>query len=82
MPFSNFNPPFTNKTLSDFFDFKNPNQPKAIFLRDWIADNYPDLECKLAYHIPFYFLPGAKGFYYGEKIFYLHYIELDGVLEL
>jgi hypothetical protein len=36
----------------------------------------------MAYHVPFYFLAGAKAKYYGEKIFYLHYFEVDGVLEL
>jgi hypothetical protein len=68
--------------LQDFFDFKCEKQYKAIFLQNWIADNFPDLNTKLAYHVPFYFLAGAKSFYYGEKIFYLHYFEVDGVLEL
>jgi hypothetical protein len=82
MPFTNFNPPFTNKNLQDFFEFKCENQYKAVFLQSWILDIYPDLTTKLAYHVPFYFLAGAKSFYYGEKIFYLHYFEVDGVLEL
>ncbi len=82
MPFTRFNPPLTNKNLQDFFDFKCENQYKAVFLQSWIADNFPDLTTKLAYHVPFYFLEGAKSFYYGEKIFYLHYFEIDGVLEL
>jgi uncharacterized protein YpmS len=51
-------------------------------LQEWIGENYPDLNTKLAYHVPFYFLSGAKSFYYGEKIFYLHYFEINGVLEL
>jgi hypothetical protein len=80
--FTNFNPPFTNQNLEDFFNFKCENQYKAIFMQSWIADNFPDLQTKLAYHVPFYFLSGAKSFYYGEKIFYLHYFELDGKLEL
>jgi hypothetical protein len=82
MPFANFNPPFTNKNLQDFFDFKCENQYKAVFLQNWIADNFPDLRGKLAYYVPFYFLSGAKSFYYGEKIFYLHYFEIDGAMEL
>jgi hypothetical protein len=82
VPFTNFNPPFTNKNLQDFFEFKCGNQHKALFLQEWIGENFPDLNTKLAYHVPFYFLAGAKSFYYGEKIFYLHYFEVDGVLEL
>jgi hypothetical protein len=82
MPFTNFNPPFTNKNLQDFFEFKCENQHKALFLQEWIGENFPDLNTKLAYHVPFYFLAGAKSFYYGEKIFYLHYFEVNGVLEL
>jgi hypothetical protein len=82
MPLTNFNPPFTNQNLQDFFEFKCENQPKALFLQSWIADSFPDLNTKLAYHVPFYFLAGAKTFYYGEKIFYLHYFEIDGILEL
>jgi hypothetical protein len=82
MPFTNFNPPFTNKNLQDFFNFKCDNQGKALFLQEWIGENFPDLNTKLAYHVPFYFLAGAKSFYYGEKIFYLHYFEVNGVLEL
>lgn len=75
MAFSNFNPPFTNKNLQDFFDFKCDNQYKAIFLQNWIGDNFPDLDTKLAYHVPFYGL--GK-----NKIFYLHYFEINDVLEL
>jgi hypothetical protein len=76
------NPPFRNSTLSDFFEFKCDNQYKANFLQEWIGENFPDLNTKLAYHVPFYYLTGAKAFYYGEKIFYLHYFEVNGILEL
>jgi hypothetical protein len=82
MPFTNFNPPFTNQNLQDFFNFECENHYKALFLQEWIGENFPDLNTKLAYHVPFYFLAGAKAKYYGEKIFYLHYFEIDGVLEL
>jgi hypothetical protein len=82
MPFTNFNPPLTNQNLQDFFEFKCKNQYKANFLQEWIGENFPDLNTKLAYHVPFYYLTGAKAFYYGEKIFYLHYFEVNGVLEL
>jgi Domain of unknown function (DU1801) len=82
MPFTNFNPPLTNKNLQDFFEFQCENQHKAIFMQNWIADNFPDLNTKLAYHVPFYYLAGTKAFYYGEKIFYLHYFEIDGELNL
>jgi hypothetical protein len=82
MAFTNFNPPFTNQNVQDFFDFRCENQFKAIFLQEWIGGTFPDLYSKLAYHVPFYFLAGVTSKYYGEKIFYLHYVELNGVLEL
>ncbi|MEI6729532.1 MAG: hypothetical protein WCK98_07890 [bacterium] len=75
MAFTNFNPPFTNKDLQDFFDFECDNQYKAVFLQNWIGDNFPDLDCKLAYHVPFYWL--GK-----NKVFYFHYFEINEVLEL
>jgi hypothetical protein len=75
MPFTNFNPPFTNQNISDFFNFATPNQSKVIFLNDWIFENFPDLSCKLAYHAPFYWL--GK-----NKIMYLHYFQKDDALEL
>jgi len=73
--FTNFNPPFTNKNLQDFFDFKCDNQYKAVFLQNWIADNFVDLDCKLAYHVPFYWLNK-------NKVFYLHYFKINDVFEL
>jgi hypothetical protein len=82
MAFTNFNPPFTNQNLQDFFDFKCDNQYKAVFMQEWIGETFPDLQTKLAYHVPFYFLAEATAKYYGEKIFYLHYTEINGILEL
>jgi hypothetical protein len=51
-------------------------------LQLWIADSFPDLNTKLAYQVPFYFLSGSNSKYWVEKIFYLHYYEIDGVLVL
>ena len=73
--FSNFNPPFTNKNIDDFFNFETDHQDRAKYTRSWIAENFPDLEEGLAYHVPFYFL-GKK------KVFYLHYFWHEGELEL
>jgi hypothetical protein len=75
MPFSNFNPPFTNQKWEDFFNYKCKNQEKALFIQDWIGENFPDLRTKLAYHVPFYWLDK-------NKIFYLHYFKMGNQLEL
>ena len=75
MPISKFNPPFTNKDIVDFFDYKCENQPKAVFLGQWIEDTFPDLQIKLAYHVPFFWL-GHR------KVMYLHYVKLEDKLEL
>lgn len=75
MTISKFHPPFTNKVITDFFDFKCSNQHKALFIRDWLGDNFPDFETHLKYHIPFYFCESVP-------ILYLHYHEYDGVLDL
>jgi len=68
MPFSNFNPPFTNRTLEDFFKFESGHRKNAILLRDWILDTYPDLEIGLSYHVPFFYLNK-------KKLFYFHYFK-------
>jgi hypothetical protein len=39
MPFTNFNPPLTNKNLQDFFEFKCENHHKVLFLQNWIENN-------------------------------------------
>lgn len=75
MAFTNFNPPFTNTKLEDFFGFDNLNKNMAEYIRAWLNENYSQLSEKLKYHVPFYVL--------GKKdIFYLHYFEIDKKLEL
>jgi hypothetical protein len=69
------NPPFRNSTLGDFFDFQCENQYKALFLQNWIGDNYPDLHCTLMYMIPIYKLAG-------KNVFYLNYFKTNDGLEL
>lgn len=54
MPFNNFNPPFTNKTIQDFFEFPTKYTKDANILKDWILDNYSNLEIGLSYHVLFY----------------------------
>jgi hypothetical protein len=69
------NPPFRNSTLSDFFDFQCENQHRAVFLQEWIGDNYPDLNCTLMYMIPMYKMDG-------KNVFYLNYYKSDEGLQL
>jgi hypothetical protein len=69
------NPPFRNSTLSDFFEFECENQYKAIFLQEWIGENYPDLNCKLMYMIPMYKVDT-------KNVFYLNYFKTTNGLEL
>lgn len=68
MVFSSFNPPFTNKTLEDFFEFYTKHTNDANTLRDWILDTYPDLDIGLSYHVPFFYINK-------KKLFYLHYFK-------
>jgi hypothetical protein len=69
------NPPFRNSSLSDFFNFKCENQYKALFLQEWIGENFPDLNCTLMYMIPMYKLGG-------KNVFYLNYYKSDEGLQL
>jgi hypothetical protein len=82
MPIKKFNPPFTNLTIADFFEFECDSRRFAVFIRDWLSDNFPDLVCSLHYHVPFYTLDSASTFYYGSKLFYLHYFKTADGLEL
>jgi hypothetical protein len=75
MSLTKFRPPFTNNSITDFFDYKCKNQHKAIYIRDWIGDSYPDFEIRLKYHIPFYFCEG-------KPILYLHYSEYEEEMDL
>ncbi len=69
------NPPFMNQSLSDFFDFKCTNQPKAIFMQQWIGENFVDLNCELMYGVPMFKLDKTN-------IFYLQYFKTKEGLEL
>jgi hypothetical protein len=69
------NSPFRNSSLSDFFEFKCENQYKALFLQEWISENFPDLNCQLMYMIPMYKLGG-------KNVFYLNYFKSDEGLQL
>jgi uncharacterized protein YdhG (YjbR/CyaY superfamily) len=75
MAFSNFNPPFTNKTLDDFFDYESDQRADVLFLKDWIENEFPELTLALAYHVPFYS-------YRGKKLLYFHYLKNDDTKEL
>lgn len=75
MPFSNFNPPFTNKTLEDFFEYPDDIMKNAKYMRNWIHDTYGELSLGLAYHVPFYSLNG-------KKLFYFHVVKNDDTKEL
>lgn len=75
MSTSTFNPPFRNNRIDDFFGYECQNQHKAVFLQGWIADNYPDLNCKLMYLVPMYLLGQSK-------VFYLNYFKSGESLEL
>jgi hypothetical protein len=75
MSFSNFNPPFTNKTLEDFFTYPHDVMKNARYMRNWIQNEYPELLVGLAYHVPFYSLNG-------KKLFYFHIIKNDDTKEL
>ncbi len=66
MAFTNFNPPFTNKTLEDFFSFQTEYTDIANDLRDWILETYPDLCIGLSYHVPFLYV-------HNKKLCYFHY---------
>jgi hypothetical protein len=66
MAFSNFNPPFTNRTLEDFFEFPTEHTHTANTLKEWILDSYPDIEIGLSYHVPFFYINK-------KKLFYFHY---------
>lgn len=68
MTFSNFNPPFTNRNLEDFFEYQSLHTEKANRLKNWVLDTFPDLEIGLAYHVPFIF-------YNKKKLFYFHYVK-------
>ncbi len=75
MPFSNFNPPFTNKNLNDFFEYPADCMTQARYLRSWIEKIFPILSITLAYHVPFYTLNG-------KKLFYFHIVKNDDTKEL
>ncbi len=69
MPSKNLMPPYSNKTISDFFDFECKNQPKSQYLLNWIIDNFPDLRCVVMYSLPMFKLEK-------NNICYLQYISL------
>ena len=64
--FKNFNPPFTNSSLDDFFNFKCDYSDVAADMRKWILNKYPEFEEGLKYHVPFYS-------FNKKALFYFHY---------
>ena len=68
MAFTNFNPPFTNATVDDFFEFETDDTQHFLELREYILDDSPEIQLGLAYHVP-YFTLGKK------KLFYFHYFK-------
>jgi hypothetical protein len=66
----NFNPPQTNQTLDQFFDFETDYQSSFCKIKDLVLLKYPSLKIILKYHVPF-FLPNSNF----KGAFYFHYFK-------
>ncbi len=75
MPTKNLKPPFYNKSLSDFFEFKCNNQSKAQYMLDWLSQEFADLTCSIMYSVPMFKIGKSN-------ICYLQYVRIDDGLEL